>query len=240
MDDDLTGLTREQLISEVGRLRDGIRSHRDATGHELCWHHPALWALLPERTDPVPVVPDWPVFLRGCVRYRQSLDEQAPSAPRTHLPVAAQPVTAAVTVPLPPHDAFRLFAEEMHRWWPREYTWSADSLEWIGIEPHEGGRCTERGPHGFQCDWGRVLAWAPAERLELAWQIAPSRAPEPDPSRASHVVVQFSAENSGTRVAVEHRDFDRHGDDGAYRTAMASGHGWPFMLERFAGAADVR
>ena len=28
-------------------------------------------------------VPEWPQFLRGCVAYRQSLDEQAPAAPRT-------------------------------------------------------------------------------------------------------------------------------------------------------------
>jgi hypothetical protein len=37
---------------------------------------------LPERTDPVPAVPAWPQFMQGCVRYRQSLDEQAPAAPR--------------------------------------------------------------------------------------------------------------------------------------------------------------
>jgi hypothetical protein len=54
--------------------------------HDLCWHHPALWGLLPETTDPVPVVPEWPEFIRGCVRYRQSLDEQAPNAPRTNEP----------------------------------------------------------------------------------------------------------------------------------------------------------
>jgi len=82
MDDDLESLDREQLIAEVKRLRAGIRAHRDASGHELCWHHPALWGLLPERRDPLPRVPDWPVFLRGCIRYRQSLDEQLPEAPR--------------------------------------------------------------------------------------------------------------------------------------------------------------
>jgi len=47
-------MTREQLMAEAKRLRAGIRKHRDSSGHELCWHHPALWGLLPERTDPVP------------------------------------------------------------------------------------------------------------------------------------------------------------------------------------------
>jgi hypothetical protein len=86
MDKDLDQMSREQLIEEVKRLRYGIRAHRDSTGHDLCWHHPALWELLPERTDPIPVIPDWPEFIWGCIRYRQSLDEQAPDARRTNEP----------------------------------------------------------------------------------------------------------------------------------------------------------
>ncbi|RFA29265.1 hypothetical protein CAI21_10585 [Alkalilimnicola ehrlichii] len=86
MDEDLEQMTRAELLLEIKKLRRGIRRHRDATGHDLCWHHPALWALLPEKTDPIPAVPEWPVFLQGCIRYRRSLDEQAPSAPRTNEP----------------------------------------------------------------------------------------------------------------------------------------------------------
>ena len=86
MDADIEGLLREQLVAEVKRLRRGIREHRDSTGHELCWHHPALWSLLPEKSDPLPVVPDWPQFLSGCIRYRQSLDAQAPDALRSDEP----------------------------------------------------------------------------------------------------------------------------------------------------------
>jgi len=79
-------MSREQLMAEVRRLRHGIRLHRDSTLHELCWHHPELWELLPEKQDPIPVVPDWPEFIRGCVRYRQSLDTQAAHAPRSAQP----------------------------------------------------------------------------------------------------------------------------------------------------------
>ena len=86
MDEDLKEMSRDDLISEVRKLRRGIRKHRDSTGQELCWHHPALWGLLPEKTDPVPVVPDWPRFMEGCVKYRRSLDEQAPDAPRSRDP----------------------------------------------------------------------------------------------------------------------------------------------------------
>jgi hypothetical protein len=83
-DSNLDQLTRDELIREVVRLRDGIRDHRDSSGQGLCWHHPHLWGLLPESSDPIPDVPAWPEFMRGCVRYRQSLDDQLPSAPRIH------------------------------------------------------------------------------------------------------------------------------------------------------------
>ena len=83
LDDDLDRLSREDLVAEVKKLRKGIRDHRDASGQELCWHHPALWGLLPEKVAPEIEVPAWPQFMRGCLRYRESLDQQAPGAPRS-------------------------------------------------------------------------------------------------------------------------------------------------------------
>jgi hypothetical protein len=80
MDEDLDRLGRDDLIAEVKRLRAGIRHHRDSTGQDLCWHHPDLWGLLPERIEPTIAVPPWPKFLRGCLRYRESLDQQRPGA----------------------------------------------------------------------------------------------------------------------------------------------------------------
>jgi hypothetical protein len=83
LDSDLETMDRNRLIAEVKKLRAAIREHRDSSGMDLCWHHPKLWRLLPEKVEPEIAVPEWPQFLRGCLRYRQSLDEQAPEAPRT-------------------------------------------------------------------------------------------------------------------------------------------------------------
>jgi hypothetical protein len=67
MDADLGGMSRDQLIAEVKNLRLGIREHSGAlvaTARAMGSTH---------------IVPDWPQFLRGCIRYRQSLDEQLPT-----------------------------------------------------------------------------------------------------------------------------------------------------------------
>jgi len=82
MDEDLKEMSREALIAEIARLRNGIRAHRDSSGHDLCWHHPQLWGLLPEPIPADIAVPPWPKFLRGCLKYRESLERELPGARR--------------------------------------------------------------------------------------------------------------------------------------------------------------
>jgi hypothetical protein len=74
MDEDINQMSKDQLMEEVRKLRAAIREHRDSTGQNLCWHHPRLWSLLPEQIEPKISVPEWPEFMKGCVKYRQSLD----------------------------------------------------------------------------------------------------------------------------------------------------------------------
>ena len=80
MDDDLDHMSRDQLAAEIRRLRASIRAHRDSSGHDLCWHHPQLWGLLPEPIPADIAVPPWPQFLRGCVKYREALERELPNA----------------------------------------------------------------------------------------------------------------------------------------------------------------
>jgi len=142
-----------------------------------------------------------------------------------------------ITVPAPPAHAFTTFTEAMTAWWPAEYTWAQRTLVEIGIEPREGGHCFERGPHGFRCDWGRVVTCEPPDRIAFTWQISPQRVPQPDPAQASLVEVRFAPDGNGTRVEVAHRHFDRHGEGAeGYAAAMGSPQGWPLLLERFAAA----
>jgi uncharacterized protein YndB with AHSA1/START domain len=150
----------------------------------------------------------------------------------------SETIEQAVTVEVSVERAFEVFADELDSWWPREYSWSQDVLEDIGIEPHEGGMCFERGPYGFRCDWGRVLEWNPPVRLVFAWQISPRREPEPNPAKASEVEVRFDDGGDGrTRVRLEHRNFERHGEGGAeYARMLGSPQGWPLLLDRFAAA----
>lgn len=75
MNEDLDRLTPEELKAEVIKLRQGIRTHRDSQGHELCWYASELWGLLPEEYNQLRQVPAFCEFLENCIKYRKSLGE---------------------------------------------------------------------------------------------------------------------------------------------------------------------
>jgi hypothetical protein len=75
LDNDLFEMTEQDLFEEVIKLREAIRKHRDAKGHNLCWWVPELWNLLPESVDIQPEVPPKDEFLRCCGIYRDSLND---------------------------------------------------------------------------------------------------------------------------------------------------------------------
>ena len=151
------------------------------------------------------------------------------------MPIEGLELECAVVVPVMPDAAFDHFVERFSTWWPSEYTWSGERLGSIDIDPRAGGRCTETSGDGFTLDFGRVLVVERPHRLILAWCIDPARVPVPDVERASTVSVSFSPCEAGSaEVTLHHSGFERHGDAGeGYRDAMASGRGWPFVLERY-------
>jgi uncharacterized protein YndB with AHSA1/START domain len=159
-----------------------------------------------------------------------------------HQDVARYSLRSTLRVPASPEHAFAVFTGGLADWWVMEYTWSGpDALAEIGIEPRAGGMAYEIGPHGFRADWGRVLDWQPPSRLVFTWQIGPDRVPVPDPANASEVEVHFVAENGGdqTRIELEHRGFDRHGEAAeGYRTALTAG--WYELLSRYAASVEAR
>ena len=154
---------------------------------------------------------------------------------------AIEPIRIGHRLAVPAADAFATFTERLQAWWPSAATWSGEALQAIGIEPRVGGFCYERGPHGLRLDWGRVTAWEPPHRLAFSWQVGFDRTPEPNPAHASEVEVTFEADASGSRITLEHRGFERHGDGAAaYRERMASDAGWPAILERYLAAVERR
>ena len=94
----------------------------------------------------------------------------------------------------------------------------------------------DRGVDGSECRWARVLVYEPPNRVVISWDISPYWQIETDPEKTSEVDVRFIAETpERTRVEVEHRNLDRHGDGWEQtRDAVDSDGGWPLYLQRFA------
>lgn len=150
-------------------------------------------------------------------------------------------ISIDVDVAAEPRDAFLHFTQKMGHWWPKHYSWSGETLREMIIGNEPGGFCTEVGPLGFRCDFGRVLEIEPPKRIVFTWQVGPNREPVPDPSKASKIEVTFAARADGTRVTLSHTGFSNHGAGAEqYREAMQSDQGWPLILRRFAEACSAK
>jgi uncharacterized protein YndB with AHSA1/START domain len=141
-----------------------------------------------------------------------------------------------VVVDAPIEHAFRVFTERFDQIKPREHNMLQVDIAESVLEPRSGGRLYDRGIDGSECQWGRVLAYEPPARIVFTWDISPHWQIETDLDRASEVEVRFSEETPGrTRVTLEHRHLDRHGEGWqGLREGVAGDQGWPLYLSRYA------
>ena len=145
-------------------------------------------------------------------------------------------VTTSIVVEAPIERAFSVFTDGIGSWWtPEHHILEADLKEMV-FEPRVGGHIIDRGVDGSECAWARVLAYEPPNRLVFSWDVSLQWQLETDHSRASEVEVRFIAESPArTRVELEHRNLDRHGDGWeGMRDAVGAPDGWGQNLQRFA------
>lgn len=144
-------------------------------------------------------------------------------------------VVRQVNIGLNAKKAFDHFVLDLNDWWPKDYTWSRNSLEEIRIDAKIGGLCTEIGPYGFRCDWGRVTQYIHGKSISFTWQIGPNREPLPNPKKASKVTVDFDRKgNTRTAIELRHFDFGKLGGEGSdYCKMMGSEQGWKSILDRY-------
>ena len=148
-----------------------------------------------------------------------------------------QSVERTVTVKATRERAFEVFTERFDAWWPRSHHLLPEDMAEAVLERREGGRWYERSVKGDECDWGRVLAWEPPERVLLSWEIkADFSGLEEGAANGSEVEVRFvEIDPETTRVELEHRHFERHGAGAEkMREAVGSEGGWGAGLQAFA------
>jgi uncharacterized protein YndB with AHSA1/START domain len=147
-------------------------------------------------------------------------------------------VRTSIVVDAPLKRAFSVFTEGFGSFKPREHNMLDVQIAETVFEPRVGGHLYDRGVDGSECRWARVLAYEPPSRVVLSWDISPRWQLEPDPEKTSEWEVRFISEGpERTRVELEHRNLERHGEGWeAERDGVAGAEGWPLYLERFAEA----
>jgi uncharacterized protein YndB with AHSA1/START domain len=153
--------------------------------------------------------------------------------------VADTSVRTSIVAEAPIDRAFKVFTEEIGSWWPPDHHILEGELAEMVFEPRVGGNVYDRAVDGSECRWARVLAYEPPHRFVISWDINMQWQIETDPDKTSEIEVWFVAEGlNRTRVELEHRNLERHGDGWErMRDAVGSPGGWQIGLERFAEAA---
>ena len=154
-------------------------------------------------------------------------------------PAEATSIRHQVVVEAPIERAFAVFTEGFGRFKPREHNMLGADIAETVFEQREGGHIYDRGVDGSECRWARVLAFESPDRVVFSWDISPQWQVESDPEKTSEVEVRFVAEGPNrTRVELEHRNLDRHGDGWeGVREGVDSEGGWPLYLSRFGEVA---
>jgi uncharacterized protein YndB with AHSA1/START domain len=144
-----------------------------------------------------------------------------------------------ITVDVPVEHAFQVFVERFDETKPREHNLLAVPIERTVFEPRVGGTIYDAGVDGSICTWAWVLAFEPPHRLVISWDIGPRWSIETDPAHTSEVEIRFVEETpQRTRVLLEHRHLDRHGEGWEGLTNLATGDGWPLYLARYRDLAE--
>jgi len=145
-------------------------------------------------------------------------------------------IRTQIVVEAPIERAFAVFTEDFGSFKPPEHNLLSVEIAETVFEPQVGGHLYDRGVDGSECRWARVLAYEPPDRVVISWDISPHWQIEADPSKTSEVEVRFIAESPDrTRVELEHRNLDRHGDGWeGVREGVAGDGGWPTYLSRYA------
>jgi len=140
-----------------------------------------------------------------------------------------------IVVEAPIERAFAVFTERFGDIKPSDHTLLAAPIAETVFEPRVGGSIYDRGVDGSECRWARVLAYEPPDRVVFSWDIGPTWQIETDPGRTSEVEVRFVVESpERTRVELEHRYIDRHGDGWeGVREGVQADQGWPLYLQRY-------
>ena len=153
----------------------------------------------------------------------------------------SEPVREAIVVQAPIDRAFTVFSADIGSWWPENHHVLKAPLAEMVFEPRAGGHIYDRGTDGSECRWARVLVFEPPHRIVFSWDISLAWEIETDPTRTSEVEVRFLSEGpERTRVELEHRHIERHGEGWEQmHGAVGSPEGWRVGLERFAGRFDA-
>ena len=150
------------------------------------------------------------------------------------------PVRKTILVKATPEHAFEVFTAKIDRWWPKTHGIGASPIQQSFIEPFVGGRWYTRCEDASEVTVGHVRVWQPGVQLVVTWEVSATWKPDTRVAFASEIEVRFLPDAAGgTRVELEHRNFERMGATEGATMRGAVDNGWPGLLQLYSAAVTT-
>lgn len=137
----------------------------------------------------------------------------------------SEPILKTLRVAATTERAFRFFTQRMEAWWPFA-THSVLKDERVRFDGPTalGATIAEHAADGRVCPWGRVTVWEPPARLAFlfgAWA---------GWDKVTEVEVRFVPDGDGTRVELEHRNWEGLVGKNLQGGRREYEHGWDLVM----------
>lgn len=140
--------------------------------------------------------------------------------------VKVAPIRKSIVVRRKPEEAFSIFTERLSSWWPHKtHSLSKGGAASVVMEPRVGGKLYEVSDAGERQEWGTIVSWDPPRGFVTTWH------PGMDPNKPTEVELRFTAVAEGTRVDLEHRNWEKMGPK-AVENRDGYDKGWVEVFER--------
>jgi uncharacterized protein YndB with AHSA1/START domain len=147
--------------------------------------------------------------------------------------ITIAPVRKTLRVRAAQAHAFEVFTSGMGQWFPRNHSIGNAPVKAVVMETRLGGRWYQLCEDGSEAVIGKIQVWEPPHRFVVSWDISGHW--KADASKiGSEVEVRFIPDGpDATNVELEHRKFERMGEEAGEKMRRDVDGGWPGVLEHF-------
>ena len=153
--------------------------------------------------------------------------------------ITIAPVRKTLRVKADQAHAFEVFTSGIGQWWPRTHSIGDTPVKAVVMETRLGGRWYQLCEDGSEAVIGKIQVWEPPHRFVVSWDISCHWKADTAVSAPRSRSASSPDGPDATTIELEHRKFERMGEEAGEKMRRDVDGGWPGVLEHFRREAEA-